>query len=669
MRKLSRSAFSRVAAFCVAVMLLLPMASVQFATPAGAQATGGTTFVAVPVAVLDFLNRSTYPSATVGRTAADAVVLALDESQRYSPAERNQVQQEMNTEGVTLPLSDIAQARLGKALGVAGVVSGEVRQVTFANTAEGRIATVVLATKMIDVNTVEPVNGALVRVSSTPKPGYTGDDDVLVSEALSLAAYQAVQQMVNTRLPEATVLMVTGGEVQLTGGTNIGLKPGMKMMVMRQGEKVGEIRITTVRSDSSAAVVVANTKGIGTGDKAAAIYDQPAGTNLAEATAVQKEQKQVRRSNWTSKALGVLAAIGLVAIAAGGRGAGAATRDVVASALANPSTLSDIFVTLGLPPAGTLVTWKGSRDPGNVLAYEVWRSGNLHWVIFETGTHFFVDPSVNTVLGGVFTYTLEIDEETGAVTTRSLETGDEGGGTGEGSGATRTVTFSPLGYPYPGQPYTYSIVQVYRARDLEGGTVDENGNVTPTWKIRTAPMSASSQATAVSQPQLVSPETNTVVTDPAAATFAWIGSGGADEYNLQISTAGDFRPTSTQEVIVQALVPIPEPFQEPGPESQLTQTVDLTRFFPSSTDRTLFWRVGARNSADPVPPRQEPGVANALPQDNGWVFSPRRSFTARGTTTTAAPVQAAPAPTNQVKPPAGGFTRPLPPPWVKPPKK
>ena len=672
MHRLTHSVFSRLVATAIVVVFAASAFGPLIST-VGAQEeeTGGTTFKVVPVAVLDFVNRTSYPAPNLGRNAADAMVIALDESQRYDPEERSRVEREMALQGFTVPLSDTAQSRLGKALQVAGVISGEIRQVRFLQSKEGRYAEVVLAVRLLDVNAMEPVNGAMVRVSGTPKPGYSGDEQVLLNEAISLAAYQATQSMLATRLPEATVLLADENQAQLGAGSDIGLKVGMEMVVMRFGEKVGRIRVTEVRRGTATAAILESSKGIANMDKAAAIYRLPSGT----ATGVTYERvakKQARKSSFTNTILGIVAGAALLAVLGKHTASSQATTGVVSTSLANAFTWFP-----SQPRGATLTTWGASSNEEDILYYEIYRNEQLMWLKPAAEGRYFIDPPqvrTDTPAGDLLLpmgASIEVDETTGALTDNQVALFEDTGLALPldfyGVLGNRYLNAWDYTTPLPGLHYVYRVVKLARLRDFEsgggggGGGGDgggepppDDGGVILSPVAKAAPKAATAKATAVFKlaesrfsdmggpataiipPFALQPDQGVLVADPTQVIFTWAASAGADNYLLQICRTPDFTSTNTQEFLIRVSLPEGE---------EISQTVDLTRFFPSPIAQSLMWRVGARYSADERPPRLPNDLARSRPQDKDWVWGNTSSLRTGPIGGAAAPqLNQAPAP-------------------------
>lgn len=224
-------------------------------------------------AVIDFANRSAYGGNEVGREASDSLVVELGKSNRYAISARQDIQKAVDTLGLTPPLDTIAIQKLGREMGVAGIVTGDVVGVSFTNSP--RVATVVLATKVIDPISGEIVNGALSKGVSTPRAIPTTDDDALVNQAIDNATFNAVRQMNGSRLPQGTVIGNQENIILINKGTRDGYYNGLNMFVTRLGQEVGKIRITNATADSSNAVSTEQILGARPQDRVNAIYELP----------------------------------------------------------------------------------------------------------------------------------------------------------------------------------------------------------------------------------------------------------------------------------------------------------------------------------------------------------------------------------------------------------
>lgn len=671
MRRFTNGPASRNTARGVCVVFVLTFIMGPAALPAFAQEE--VRYQAIPVAVLDFENVSDRADPLLGRKAADALAVALD-PERFEVLERQKVQDTLDQLGMTLPLDKEAQMRLGRELkrggvGVHGIITGEVRMARVRPGPQGVYGEVELALLMLDTGVGEFLNGALERVRSTSKPGYTGDDENLINEALATAADKAVRSMIDRRPAEAAVMTVTADTVLLGGGVRTGLYPGLKMVVVRFGEKVGIIELAKVEAQHSTARIIDNPRGIAQRDKASAMYELPKKAT-AQFAAPKTAEKRVKKAKglW-----GVVAAVALLALAGGSNKkppTSGVAAGVVATSLANAANLSP-----GASVGMTLVTWKGpSRGSEELLAYVIWRDGQLTWVERPTEGNFFIDPINMQLAPGEsadYTATVQIGIDSGLVTNWTRD-----GTLVEPAAAPRPAaksglraamnavrasirqmalswsiyaqdqTFEATWVATPavaGFHHQYQISRVGKVRVLvptggEGGTTEggttEGGTVaappampprarqlpefTIEWQVRAdSPLSAvGGPATPIVPPDLTAPINNARPPDPNAVAFNWITSDGADIYVLQISRDLQFRPENsvTIDALTGAIL---------GGVGQTT-VVDVASRFPGTGDQVLRWRIGARYSGDQAPPRLQQGVNR--PQDAGFVWSLPQSF-------------------------------------------
>jgi hypothetical protein len=226
------------------------------------------------VAVLEFavVPRSGSP-AILGRAATDAVVLEMTRTGRFDSVPRAQMEQQMKASDLSIPLSNNDVQRLGQAIGSDYVAYGEITEIAF--TEKPRRARVTLSVRLTDTLTGELANGAIQVGTSSVKTEST-DDDTLIQQAITDAAFSVVRTMNNYRPAEATVLLVRGGsEVSLNQGSRDGISRGQEMVVMRGGRYVGRIRVSSVGDTDSRAEVREGGNGIRPEDRARAIFKMP----------------------------------------------------------------------------------------------------------------------------------------------------------------------------------------------------------------------------------------------------------------------------------------------------------------------------------------------------------------------------------------------------------
>jgi TolB-like protein len=228
------------------------------------------------VAVLDF---SVVPPsgspAILGRSATDAVVLEMTRTGRFDSVSRAQMEQQIKESDLSLPLSKNDVQRLGQALDADYVAYGEVTEIEF--TDNPRRARVTLSVQLTDTLTGELANGAIQVGNSSAKP-TTIDDDTLIQQAITDAAFSIVRAINNYKAVEATVLMARGGtEVVLNRGSRDGIRGKQEMVVMRGRDYVGRIRVSSVGDTDSRAEVMDGGNGIRPEDHVRAVFKMPKG--------------------------------------------------------------------------------------------------------------------------------------------------------------------------------------------------------------------------------------------------------------------------------------------------------------------------------------------------------------------------------------------------------
>jgi hypothetical protein len=265
---LGEGAWARRVSYLLVTTLLLPLMVFAAARPAGAQLTRTPL-----VAVLEFGNRANAAGAggILGRQATDATVVEMTRTGRFDVTPRTQLNQQLQASGLTPPLDNIGIRRLGQDLGVDSVATGDIERIVFLE--NPRRARVTLAVRLFDVVSGELANGAIeTGVSPAPPAGFQPDDDTLINQAISNAAFLAVQTINNYTLPEATVLNTRGTtQVLINRGSRDGITPGLEFVVVRGNQRVGRIRVSRVGSTDSTADITDTGIGIRPEDRARAI--------------------------------------------------------------------------------------------------------------------------------------------------------------------------------------------------------------------------------------------------------------------------------------------------------------------------------------------------------------------------------------------------------------
>ena len=232
------------------------------------------------VYVLDFNNRTQIGGQLLGRVAAAQVSLQLSESNNWNVAPDSQVQRRIQELGLRQPFDRVSRVQIANGVDATEVVYGDITDARVTTTPDTR-AYVKLQVVVEDIRTGELINGAVAEGYSTPRMGFSGDADVLLEEALGKAAFKAREFMDKFRLPEGTVLNTTvigegptaNTDAMINIGARQGVRPGMTMIVTRQRDVVGRVRVTSVDADISTARVIETGQGVRPEDKVRAIFN------------------------------------------------------------------------------------------------------------------------------------------------------------------------------------------------------------------------------------------------------------------------------------------------------------------------------------------------------------------------------------------------------------
>ncbi len=552
---------------------VMSMLAVGLLFPSGA-ARAYAQLVQLPrIAVLDFENKSGYGGASIARAATDAVAGEYQKTGKYEVLARSEVEQQLKDLDLAPPLTKTGFLRLGRALQAESIITGEVSAVTFVGSPKQ--AQVVLTVRVIDIASGEPINGAVATGYSNRRPGYTGDDDTLVQEAIRNAAFEAVRTIQNYTIPEATILTTRAGkEVLLNRGIRGGLQPGMEMIVVRRGEEVGRIRVTQVSDSDAVGEIIDFGRGIQSEDRARAIYRVP--TVQVRAGKVRTEpSRRPGEGNKLLRALGPVLIIGLIAfgVARASSGGNTPVQTVLAEAGADgnfePYVRISWKTTLFAKSAPDTIQWQiyrsdfiGTDGNGNLLPVGV-TPGNQN---------FFID----TTVPRTFSYASLLREGSEDLELEELE------------GAPGVA---------PGRSYTYQIALVYRER------IEAEGETLILFKL--SDRVRSGQVTVLQPVQLLTPVQRSEDVDPKDVRFSWLAAEGANAYRVEVSTDPTFRDRSrtfvSNEILSTAVGGSPVSTDRINLETALLNRLGLL-----GQRVTLYWRVGARNLGDNPGPIPDP---------------------------------------------------------------
>lgn len=592
-----------ISALCIAV-LLGPILIGLFQSPAAAQT--GT----MEVAVVDFRNTSKTPDAMYAKMATDAVVVELLRSGKFSVTADDALKSKMVELGLknqddqvsNILFTDANLQRLGQEVGATSVITGDVSTIKIDE--KKKKAEVHVAVRMLDVASGEWINGSIGVGVSHARVSYEGQKDSdWIIEAINDAARKAVDTIVSYIIPEATVLGTAGtNEVLLNRGTQDGIAVGMDLIVLRRGdtgidEVVGKIRISSVSDTDSRAKITNAPRGVKPGDHVRAIFKLPevgANGTVDVAKAVNNEKRITK-----SKSLfwGIVALVGVATFMKGGNGRSESVPGGVAVSVVSPDGGN------GFSEGGIMVLFNSpsSIRTQDILEYHVWRD--------NIGT---TPGSAGSIAGAGLVWTS--DEMTATPISGPLGSFDH-------NIILDTVGWAKISYRYPSQDHTsISVVPLTAIPGCEIGAHHHiwvsclyqrfNASTAAFSFWETVPAFCGI-ATILQRPVSVAP--GGVVTSETVVlsdiTFQWYGSFGADTYVIEMSPFPDFRRSATWV----------KQFYQPTNQDSTSIPFSRTVGFTASTDPdgvkawmtdmqklgkltvadpVVYWRVGAKSSAD-----------------------------------------------------------------------
>lgn len=603
----------------LSVLLALPALMAWFASAPAAQAQSSIPQTVTQWAVLDFVNHSAYGGDEVGRQASDSLVVELGKSNRYDISPRDDIQKSIDKQGLQLPLGTTEVQKLGRDLGVSGVVTGEVVGVSFNN--NPRIAHVTIAARVVDPISGEVVNGALAQGASTPRAVPTNDDDSLVNQAIDAATFVAVKQLQSNHLPVATILSNQQNVILLNKGSRDGLHEGMQLIVNRHGVVVGKLKIFSVTADDSSATILADTQGIRPQDTATVIYEVPKYSVKSNGQVITANDSQSalasshKSNNGNFSGIGgvilaiVVAAL-LLRVAHGGTGSGALANSSVGNAHAVFGRVNDPY-TGGFGVGGVAPVGVNTADYVPVVVHITADTGNIPYNNFDEYHVFRADFSSFEGIpiiavqsqgplsvfddGGTQTFTYSVPD---TIQANLLDT-------------FKIATY-PSGIPLAlvGQRFNYTVQGLWSSTSLNGppqpgggnpgapGLPTGTGNGGTTTTVNAGPyhlssLSPTNYVTYIEPPFLSS--TQFTGTSKTNVNLNVPSTRGADDYVLDISTSAVFTTQKTYRPL-SAVNPFSAPQTTPrqGSPINFLTNANLSADFPGQT--VLFARVGARDS-------------------------------------------------------------------------
>jgi curli biogenesis system outer membrane secretion channel CsgG len=635
-KRIRNSRAARILSWVLTVAMLTPV--LMGLTPQAAYAQQGTPTTAgnlLTVIVNDFTNldKNHTGGEALARYATDAVAVELAQSARFEVLKREEVARAANELGYRAPFDNVQLAKIAQNLGAAAIVSGEI---AYVRTDEGNKTgpihqvNVGLKVRIRDVSSGELLNGAAEIGQAYAKPGQT-DLESLAQEAVSKAAVSSVRSILAFSLPEGivtnSITNTSGSTVLINRGSRDGIEAGMEMLVLRNGQRVGKIRVTNVFATDSEGRVTENLVGVAPQDTVRATFPEREFTSHGE---IVKPKKTTSGS--TISTLGKILLVVVIGV-------------VIATAIKQGGSVTGVTAeaeTQNAAPAVRL-TWRDNLFGGGTLEYHIWRMPDQPFNV--TGI------PVAAVGGGVRQYTdfpapFSYWDGTRSFLQVAINGGNNGGGNNGGGNGTAAST-TPVAGAVPGfiigRTSTYSVTGVVRrnvattGNNNGGGGGGNNGNSFE--DVESLPVN-SGPTTPINQPQQSTPADASQQLNLASLTnftFLTPAQGGADQYVLEYSTDRTFmdrsRIVQIQQVsTVNGTVTFPPvDLTNSGLNAPLRKDPVFANFVnrvPGAARPTIFWRIGARNSQD------SPGPVHAItrnPKDEDrtfrYIYSSVRSFT------------------------------------------
>ncbi len=600
MQRLRNCAAWRYLVVFVAALMVVPYATMS--VPVVAEAQPQTVFGSSTVVVLPIRDSLGAVGSAESQKATAAVVMALDDSGEFVVTAERDYKREIAAMGLEPPLSVPEQTRLAKRLQVEKVLSGNIVSLNV-HPRTGQVK-VRLVVELLDIASGEFLDGANVGVMTKSIPGWSGERNQVINEALRQVAEAAASHILMTRTPVGYITSVSNnGQISVDIGAEDGIQPGTEMVIMRPiyqedlGEvrliKMGKIAVRSVEPDMCWAAPLAQGRAK-VGDRTYALH-----MNVAR---VKSHQRTVNMKS-TTKLIAALAAIlGVAAVATGDHSAGPPKNVSARLFQQTPGDEAVIRVRVpsrSIPLTDQVFAWLFFRQAGqqnfplsadNLVA--IWPEPKLPNQVWDDRAATRADIE----FAGNYTY---IDPE-----------GDE-----EDVDVDITYNHPPL---LAGGTYYYRVQRVVTPEHRAGsGAPITTSQIGPAQVFEPAtldvdPIDALSEGSKPTNPvTYFSPVT---LQAPAAGannqlttsiTFMWTTTLGANQYVLQVFPEDDPNGLRAPDYEIQ---------QRRDASGTMTQTI-TANFAPNSR---FYWRVGARREGEALP---------MMGSFEGWLFSETRTFT------------------------------------------
>jgi hypothetical protein len=399
---------------------------------------------------------------------------------------------------------------------------------------------------------------------------------------------------------------------------------GMEMIVLRNGQRVGKIRITSVFATDSEGKVIENLVGVSPQDTVRATFPE---VDFGRQGEIIKPKKTSNSS--TISALGKILLVVVVGI-------------IIATAIKQGGSVTGVTAEADIQNAAPAVriTWRDNLFAGNTLEYHIWRNPDQPFnftgtpvAATGTGIRQYVDhPAPASFWDGTRSF---------------LQAQTSGNNNNNGNGNGTAATTTPVAGAVPGftigRTVTYSVTGIVRRNVTTTGNNNNGGggnNQNTIEDVETLPVN-SGPTTPINQPTLNQPIDQAQQINLAnLGNFVFMppSQNGADTYVVEISTDRTFKDRTR--IVQLPLINSTAGGQINVPAFDLTNSglnaplrrdtifANFVNHVPGAARPTLFWRVGARNSQD------SPGPVHWItrnPKDEDrtfrFIYSDARSFT------------------------------------------
>ena len=242
MQRLRNCAAWRYLVVFVAALMVVPYATMS--VPVVAEAQPQTVFSSSTVVVLPIRDSLGAVGSAESQKATAAVVMALDDSGEFVVTAERDYKREIAAMGLEPPLSVPEQTRLAKRLQVDKVLSGNIVSLNV-HPRTGQVK-VRLVVELLDIASGEFLDGANVGVMTKSIPGWSGERNQVINEALRQVAEAAASHILMPRTPVGYITSVSNnGQISVDIGAEDGIQPGTEMVIMRPiyQEDLGEVRL------------------------------------------------------------------------------------------------------------------------------------------------------------------------------------------------------------------------------------------------------------------------------------------------------------------------------------------------------------------------------------------------------------------------------------------